>query len=130
MDVARLRQSLQACLYLQNQICLVMLNEKEKAFMEYWEHNRLRQKKTYYQLLMGLPLGLVLALPILLNYFSGWHKRAVMVGNAQSSPLVLLIAVLAIAVFFSIFNKRHKWEMNEQRYLELKRELEKDHSDQ
>ncbi len=97
-----------------------MLSEEEKAFMVYWERNRERQKKTFYQLLVGLPLGLLLALPILLNYLSGWNKRAVMVGNAQSSPVVLLIAVLAIAVFFSIFNKRHRWEMNEQRYLELK----------
>lgn len=114
------------CLYLQYQNVIIMLSEEEKAFMVYWEKNRARQKKTFYQLLVGLPLGLLLALPILLNYLSGWNKRAVMVGNAQSSPFVLLIAVLAIAVFFSIFNKRHKWEMNEQRYLELKGKAGKD----
>ncbi|HRQ52100.1 MAG TPA: hypothetical protein PLR74_16240, partial [Agriterribacter sp.] len=79
-----------------------------------------------YQLLIGLPLGLLLALPILVNYLSGWNKRATMVGNAQSHPLVLIIAVLAIAVFFSIFNRRHKWEMNEQRYLELKQKEKAD----
>src|SRR5690606_11536230 len=97
-----------------------MLSEDEKAFLVYWEQNRARQKRVFYQLLVGLPLGLLLALPILINYMSGWDKRAVMVGNTQSNPLVLIIAVLAIAVFFSIFNRRHKWEMNEQHYLELK----------
>lgn len=102
-----------------------MLSEEEKAFIVFWEQNRVRQKKTFYQLLIGLPLGLLLALPIILNYLSGWHKRAVMVGNAQSSPWVLIIAVLSIAVFFSIFHKRHRWEMNEQRYLELKQAEDK-----
>ena len=97
-----------------------MLSEEEKSFLVYWEQNRARQKKIFYQLLVGLPLGLLIALPILLNYMLGWNKRAVMVGNAQSNPLVLVVAVLAIAVFFSIFNRRHKWEMNEQHYLELK----------
>ncbi|HRO44308.1 hypothetical protein [Agriterribacter sp.] len=103
-----------------------MLSEEEKAFIVYWEQNRARQKRVFYQLLVGLPLGLLLALPILINYLSGWDKRATMVGNTQSNPLVLIIAVLAIAVFFSIFNRRHKWEMNEQRYLELKQEEETD----
>lgn len=102
-----------------------MLSEEEKAFMAYWEQNRLRQKKTFHQLLIGLPLGLLIALPIIINYLSGWHKRAVMVGNAQSSPLILIIAVLAIAVFFAIFHKRHRWDLNEQRYLELKQEEKK-----
>ena len=97
-----------------------MLSEEEKLFLAYWEQNRARQKKIFYQLLVGLPLGLLIALPILLNYMLGWNKRATMVGNAQFNPLVLIVAVLAIAVFFSIFNRRHKWEMNEQRYLELK----------
>ncbi len=103
-----------------------MLSEEEKAFIIYWERNRVRQKKVFYQLLVGLPLGLLLALPILVNYLSGWDKRATMVGNTQSNPLVLIIAVLAIAFFFAIFNKRHKWEMNEQRYLELKHAKEDD----
>ena len=103
-----------------------MLSEEEKAFLAYWEQNRERQKKIFYQLLVGLPLGLLLALPILLNYMLGWNKRATMVGNAQFNPLVLIIAVLAIAVFFSILNRRHKWEMNEQHYLELKDKERKD----
>jgi len=103
----------------------LMLTDEELNFMAYWEENRAKQKKIIYQLLVGLPLGLIIALPILLNYLLGWNKRAVMVGNAQFNPLILLVAVIAIAVFFAIFNRRHKWEMNEQRYAELKNKAEK-----
>lgn len=113
------RHPQRACLYLHLNL-ITMLTEEEKAFLVYWEQNRAKQKKVFYQLLVGLPLGLLIALPILLNYMLGWNKRATMVGNTQFNPLVLVIAVLAIAVFFSIFNRRHKWEMNEQHYLELK----------
>ncbi|PWU02729.1 MAG: hypothetical protein C5B52_04745 [Bacteroidetes bacterium] len=97
-----------------------MLTPQEKSFIEYWEHHRDRDKKTYYQLLIGIPVGLLFALPIFFNYASGWYTRAIMVGNAQFNPMVLIIALFAIAAFYAIFNKKHRWEMNEQRYLELK----------
>ncbi len=42
-----------------------------------------------------------------------------MVANSQSTPLVLILAVILIIIFCSVFFKRHKREMNEQRYLEL-----------
>lgn len=96
-----------------------MLSKEETAFMRYWEQNREKEKKTVRQLLYGLPLGLLFTLPILVNYMSGWYKRAEMVGRAQFNPGVLISAVLIIVVFFSIFNKRHKWEMKEQYYKEL-----------
>jgi len=37
-----------------------------------------------------------------------------------SLVLVLLVAAIAIVLFVIIFSARHRWEMNEQRYLELK----------
>jgi hypothetical protein len=42
-----------------------------------------------------------------------------MVANSQFSPMVLIIAIVIIAIFCSVFYKRHRWEMNEQRYIEL-----------
>ena len=42
-----------------------------------------------------------------------------MIANTQTSPVVLIVAVLVIAAFFAIFNKKHRWDMNEQRYNEL-----------
>ncbi|OJY91155.1 MAG: hypothetical protein BGP14_06150 [Sphingobacteriales bacterium 44-15] len=97
-----------------------MLTEEEKAFLEYWEQNRTKERKTWRQLLIGLPLGLLFALPILINLFSGWYIRADMEARSGSSPTVLIMAVLIIASFFAIFSKRYKWERNEQRYKELK----------
>lgn len=102
-----------------------MYSEDEKRFMEWWEQNRLKEKKTFKQWLLGIPLGLAFAIPILINFFSGWFKRADMVLNSQISnhefnPLVLIIALVLIISFVAIFSKKYKWEMNEQRYLELK----------
>jgi membrane protein YdbS with pleckstrin-like domain len=99
-----------------------MLTERERKFIEYWEANRLREKKLNKQLLLGLPIGLLFAVPVLILLFSGkfWYQRASMEANSQSSPVVLMIAIIAIAVFVGIFYKRHQWEMKEQQYLEFK----------
>jgi uncharacterized membrane protein len=102
-----------------------MLTDSETRFVTWWEENRLKEKKVFKQWLVGLPLGLLFGVPIFLNFFSGWYKRAVMVRNAQIvtrdfNPVVLIIAVLMIISFVAIFSKKHKWEMNEQRYKELK----------
>lgn len=99
-----------------------MLEQKEKLFIEYWELNRLKEKNIFYQMLTGLPIGLLFALPIIFILFTGryWFKRADMVANAELSPVLLVIAVLIIAIFVAIFYKRHQWEMKEQQYKELK----------
>ena len=87
--------------------------------MAYWEENRLKEKKLLNQLLIGLPLGIIFAVPILLNLFSGWYKRADMEANTQLNPIVLIAAVLLIIVFVAVFSRKHKWEMKEQYYREL-----------
>jgi hypothetical protein len=99
-----------------------MLTEQERRFLEYWEANRLREKKINKQLLLGLPIGLLFAVPVLILLFSGkfWYTRANMEANSQSSPVILMIAVICIAVFVAVFYKRHQWEQREQHYLELK----------
>lgn len=99
-----------------------MLTETQKAFLKYWEENRLREKKINKQLLLGLPIGMLFAIPVLIILFSGkfWYQRANMEANSQSSPIVLIIAVICIAVFVALFYKRHQWDQREQHYLELK----------
>ena len=100
---------------------LIMLTTEEKNFIEYWDRNRNRKKRLMWQLASGLPLGAFLALTILVNYFSGWYKRAAMEININTSGiLVVLVAIILIIVFMVVFSARHKWEMNEQRYKELK----------
>jgi hypothetical protein len=86
------------------------LTEEEQKFVDYWARERTRQRKTMYQLLVGLPLGLLFALPIGVNFLLGrfWYKRADAVGNSQFNPIVLLVAVMGIAVFIAIFQKKYQ----------------------
>ena len=107
---------------------LCMLNEQEKQFLVYWEANRLREKKINKQLLMGLPIGLLFAVPVLILLFSGkfWYQRASMEANSQTSPVILIIAIICIAVFVALFYKRHQWDQREQHYLELKARAQKE----
>jgi len=97
-----------------------MLTEEEEKFVEYWQYHRLKKRKVLKQLSIGLPLGVVIAAGIFINFFSGWDKRAQMVINSSPSLiLVVIIACLIIVVFITIFSVRHKWDLHEQRYKEL-----------
>jgi heme/copper-type cytochrome/quinol oxidase subunit 2 len=108
-----------------------MLTKHEKSFMEYWEQNKDSQKKFMKQLMIGLPVGSVFAIAIFLNFISGWNKKASMEFSANASLIpVLLIAAIIITVFISVFSVKYKWEMNEQKYMELKAKMkESDHKD-
>ena len=100
--------------------CIIMLTEDEKKFVAYWEVNRLRRKKTFKQLAVGMPLGAVIAIAIFINFFSGWYKRAdFVIRSGYSLILVLVIAAILIVVFTAVFSARHQWEVNEQRYREF-----------
>jgi amino acid permease len=100
-----------------------MHTEDEIRFIRYWEANRVKQNTLKYRLMFGLPLGLLVSLPILVNFLLGrfWYRRADAVGTSQFNPMVLVAAVLLIAVFVAVFYKQFQWERNEQRYLELTR---------
>ena len=97
-----------------------MLTPEEEKFLEFWEANRIKEKTLFRQLSLGMPLGVLIGIAILLNFMSGWYTRANMVAYSQSTPYVLIVAIVIIAVFCSVFYKRYKWEMNEQHFLELK----------
>jgi cbb3-type cytochrome oxidase subunit 3 len=108
-----------------------MLTKEEKDFLAYWEANRLHKKRFLRQFSIGLPVGVLLAAAVFANLLSGWYKKADMVIRSNSSLLAtILIALVAIAVFFTIFSSRHKWEQNEQRYLELKEKENNEKSQQ
>jgi membrane protein YdbS with pleckstrin-like domain len=103
-----------------------MLSIEEKKFVEFWERNRKSEKSLVQQFRFVVPIALILGAATLLNLFTGWYTRANMVANSQFSPMVLIIGIVIVAVFCSVFYKRHKWEMNEQRYLELIHKNKKD----
>ncbi|BAV07664.1 hypothetical protein SAMN05421788_10314 [Filimonas lacunae] len=96
-----------------------MLSKREEKFIEWWEQNREKERKTMRQLYIGLPVGLGFGIAILALLGSGWFERATMVANSQVNPNVLTIAVAAIGVFIAIFYKKYKWDMYEQQYREL-----------
>lgn len=102
-----------------------MLTEEENRFVASWEIERLRKKKLIRQLSVGLPLSSVLVLAIIVNFLSGWYKRADMeIQSSGSLIIVLLIASIGIVVFMTVFSAKHKWDINEQRYQELLRKKE------
>jgi hypothetical protein len=98
---------------------LRMLTKDEILFLEYWEKRREKEKQFFRQLVTGLPMGLVFALPVLLVViFHGWYKNMIYISDSQI--IVIIIGVLCVAIFFSIFRGKFKWEHNEQLYKELK----------
>jgi hypothetical protein len=107
-----------------------MLTQQEEKFLLYWKENRDREKKLLRQLFIGLPAGLLISGGIILSLDLNWYERANMVANASLNPWVLLIGVVAIAVFMAIFYKKYQWDIKEQRYRELlfKKESEKNNN--
>jgi len=97
-----------------------MLTEEENRFIDYWEANRIKKKKVFKQLALGLPLSTVIVIAIFVNFFSGWYKRADMEMRADPSLIItVLIAAILIVIFITVFSVKHKWDINEQRYREL-----------
>jgi hypothetical protein len=99
-----------------------MITPEEKDFLEYWEKNRDRQRKLSWQLLLGIPAGLLFIVPMVISLSAHWHKRADVEANSalNFNPWVILVAFLIIAVFIAVFSKKLSWDKKEQRYLELK----------
>ena len=102
-----------------------MLSEKEEKFLVWWKANRNRQKKWVYQLMVGLPVGMLVGVIIIANFSSGWYLRADMVANSQFNPAILYLAAALIAVFFAVFSKKFQWDQREQLYKELLSKKEK-----
>ena len=104
-------------------VILLMFSKEEQDFIKYWEENRNKQKRFFKQIAIGLPFGVLFAVAMFLNFTSGWDKRVVSITKTypsfKSLILVLIIALLAIVVFISVFSVKVKWEKHEQRYREL-----------
>ena len=99
-----------------------MISEEEQKFIRYWEARRENEGRTLTQLLKGIPMGLLFAMPVFILLFTSrfWYKRADMVATTQLNPFVFSLAIFLIVIFVSVFYKKHQWERNEQQYLEFK----------
>ncbi len=98
-----------------------MLSEKEQEFINYWKSRREKEGSFAWQLLTGIPIGLLFSMPIFIIVLTGkfWYKRADMVAVSKLSPVVLVVAIVLIACFIAVFHRRVQWEKKEQQYLEL-----------
>lgn len=102
-----------------------MLTDEENKFIEYWDKNRDKENKFMHQLAYGLPRGLIFSLPVLLAViFHDWYKNMIFISKSQL--IVILIAVMGIALFYTIFRMKFNWENNDQLYKELKFKQKKD----
>ena len=103
-----------------------MISEKEEEFIDYWSKNRVKEKVWFRQLFPALPLSICMAAAIIWMLNSGWYIRATAEFNTQTSPVVIIVCLVLIIVFISVFYKRYRWEMNEQTYRELLIKKQKD----
>ncbi len=107
----------------------MMLSEKDKEFIRYWEKERERQNNAAVKLISGLPMAILFCVPILLFitavylFFPEWYTKVS--NNMSGSMVAIVIAVVICIIFFSYFRMHYKWEMNEQLYQELKHKQER-----
>jgi membrane protein YdbS with pleckstrin-like domain len=96
-----------------------MLTNDEETFLAWWPKNSEKQKNSFRPLLTGLSAGLILGISLIVILATGWDERATMVANSKLSSVVFLLAILIISVFMAFLYRKFRWEMQEQRYLEL-----------
>ena len=97
-----------------------MMTKEEQSFISYWSQERLRKKKFLRKLSIGLPLAVIISVAVLINVFSGWYQKADMELRSNSSlMIVILVAILGIVVFITIFSAHHRWDRNESMYQDL-----------
>lgn len=96
-----------------------MLTKEEESFIEYWEKNSEKEKNIWRRFMYGSPWGLIFALPILLAViFHDWYKNMVYISPTLIT--LIIICIIGIAVFFTLFSMQFKWDRNQQIYEELK----------
>jgi len=95
-----------------------MLTPEEQKFVTYWSEQRTKKRTPGYNI--GFRLGVFIVAGIFISIITGWHKQATMALRSDySTILVIVIALLLIVVFVSVFAGRYQWEQREQRYNEL-----------
>lgn len=97
-----------------------MIHPDEAAFFTYWEKERLLPHYKRKPFLRGLSICLLLGIVLLLIAEMGWYERANMVANSRGNIIWILIAIFLISLGFGWIYQQFTWEMNEQRFNEIK----------
>jgi ATP/ADP translocase len=97
-----------------------MLTKNDEDFIRYWAVQRTQKKRFLNKLSIGLPLAVLIVSALMINFLSGWYRAADNIIRSNSSViLVVLVAVIAIVIFVTVFSARLKWDQNELHYQEL-----------
>ena len=102
-----------------NDYFCAMLSKENEAFMAFWIRNRDKEKTSFRPFFIGLSSGFGIGIGVIVLLESGWYTRANMVANSMLSSVVLLVGILLTSFFMAFFYRKFRWEMQEQRYLEL-----------
>lgn len=97
-----------------------MIDAEEEQFYQQWEKDRLLPNYRRKPFLRGLSMSLLFGILILAITELGWYERANMVANSSGNGLWMLIAILIISFGFAWIYQQFTFEMNEQRFNEIK----------
>lgn len=92
----------------------MLLSDKEKAFLDYWQQNRAKKGRISYQFLHSLPLGIIFALPILAFFLLEAQRDRALITPADL--ILICIGIFLIAVFYGFFRSKFDWEKSEDLY--------------
>ena len=97
-----------------------MITPAEEKFYQQWEKDRLLPHYKRKPFLRGLSIGLSLGVLVLMITEVGWYERANMIANIRGNEIWVMFAILIISVGFAWIYQQFTFEMNEQRFKELK----------
>jgi hypothetical protein len=75
----------------------LMLTEKEKQFLRYWEANKDIENTFLRKLLGGLPMAVIFGLPVILSvvvvrlFFPDWYMKI-----SETTPGMFISAIIAV----------------------------------
>jgi len=97
-----------------------MINPEEEKFYLQWEKDRNMPHFKRKPFLKGLSICLLFGMLILVISESGWYERANMIANMSGNEIWMVIAIFIISFGFAWIYQQFTFEMNEQRFNEIK----------
>ena len=97
-----------------------MIAAEEEKFYQQWAKDRLVPHYKRKPFLKGLSISLLFGMLILVISELGWYERANMIANMSGNGLWMVIALVIISLGFAWIYQQFTFEMNEQRFHEIK----------
>ena len=97
-----------------------MIDAEEEKFYQQWEKDRLLPHFKRKPFLKGLSISLLFGILILGISELGWYERANMIANRSGNGIWMIIAIVIISFGFGWIYQQFTFEMNEQRFHEIK----------